>query len=144
MATVRKTARTSPLGQLVRSPSLPVLLTVCAVAIGLAALLPLVQSSGATSINGRIQLLQQEKADRQAQLHELELEVARLGSLDRIEKEAKERLHMTPPKETHYLSVDQPAPEERRLPSRFLSEEAPPEAPGSSLWGRLFGWLSLP
>ncbi len=144
MATAHKTERTSALGDLARSPSWPVLLTVCGFAIGLAALLPLVQSSDATSINGRIQQLEQDRSDWQARLHELELEVAGLGSLDRIEREGRERLHMAPPKDIRYLTVDQPPPEQRRLPSRFLPQQAEEKESGSSLWGRLFGWMSLP
>src|SRR3990172_8810972 len=143
MATAHKTQKTSALGELLRSPSLPVLLIAAAVAIGLAALLSLVQSSDATSTNGNIQRLEQEKADWQARLHELELGGAGPGSLDRIEREAIQRLHMKAPEEMHYITVDVPAPEERRLPSRFLPPQTKPEESGSSAWDKLFGWFPL-
>lgn len=144
MATAPKAQRESALAQLLRSPSLPVLLTVCAVAVGLAALIPLIQSSVATTTNSNVQRLEQERIDWEARLHELELDVATMGSLDRIEREAISRLRMTPPKETRYITVDVPAPEQRRLPSRFLPPEPAPEEPGPSIWERLFGWLPVP
>jgi len=144
LATAPKAQRESALAQLLRSPSLPVLLTVCAVAVGLAALIPLIQSSVATTTNSNVQRLEQERIDWEARLHELELDVATMGSLDRIEREAISRLRMTPPKETRYITVDVPAPEQRRLPSRFLPPEPTPEEPGPSIWHRLFGWLPVP
>ena len=144
MATAPKAHRESAFIQALRSPSLPVLLTLCAVAVGLAAFIPLIQSSVATTTNSNVQRLDQERIDWEARLHELELDVATMGSLDRIEREAIERLHMTPPQETRYTTVDVPAPEQRRLPSRFLPPEPAPEEPGSSIWEHLFGWLPLP
>ena len=144
MASAPKAQREGALAQLLRSPNLPVLLTVCAVAVGLAALIPLIQSSLATTTNSNVQRLEQEQIDWEARLHELELDVATLGSLDRIESEATSRLHMTPPKETRYITVDVPAPEQRRLPSRFLPPEPAQKEPGPSIWKRLFGWLPLP
>ncbi len=144
MATAPKAHRESAVIQALLSPSLPVLLTLCAVAVGLAALIPLIQSSVATTTNSNVQRLEQERIDWEARLHELELEVATMGSLERIENEAVSRLHMTPPKETRYITVDVPAPEERRLPSRFLPPEPKLEEPGPSVWERLFGWLPVP
>jgi hypothetical protein len=126
------------------SPNLPVILIVAAMAVGLAALLPLVQTSGATTTAGRIRELQQERRDWQAQLHEQEVRVAQMGSLERIEREARERLKMVPPTEIHYFSVDASAPEPHRLPSRFLPEEPADSEPGSSLWEDIAGWLPLP
>ena len=144
MATAQKTHKASAIGELLRSPSLPALLIVAAMVIGLAALLPLVQSSDATSINGNIQKLEQDKADWQARLHEIELEVAGLGSLDRVEREATQRLHMKPPQSVQYITVDVPAPAEHRLPSRFLPPQPEPQQSGSSIWHKLFGWFPLP
>lgn len=144
MATAHETQKTSALTEALRSPSLPVLLISSTVAIGLAALLPLLQSSDATTTNGNIQRLEQRIADRQARLHEIELEVASQNSLDRIEREAIERLGMRVPDETLYITVDGPAPEEQRLPSRFLPERAERQESGSSVWDKLFGWFPLP
>jgi hypothetical protein len=137
----RPQARTAP-GFL--TGNLPVILIVAAMVVGLAALLPLVQTSGATTAAGRIRQLEQERRDWQAQLHEQEVRVAQLGSLERIEKEARERLKMVPPAETHYFRVDAPAPAPHRLPSRFLPEEPPDTDTGASLWEDIAGWLPFP
>jgi cell division protein FtsL len=139
MAAVDKHERVLP--GLVHSPNLAVVLIVAAMIVGFAAMLPLVQSSGATSRAGRIQQMQDEKNGLQARLRELELEVAGLGSLDRIEHEAKARLQMEPAKETHYIAVDAPPPEEDKLPSRYLPAERPETPDDSSLVDDLFGWL---
>ncbi len=141
MATLRKAQARAAISELVDSFSLPVLLIVAAVVVGVAALLPLVQSSGATSTAGQIQQLEQERTDWQARLRELELEVASLGSLDRIDKEARTRLSMEPPQEMRYLSIDAAPPEKRKLPSRFLPPEHQQIESGSSLWEGLFGWI---
>jgi hypothetical protein len=124
--------------------TLPIVLIVATVAIGIAALLPLVQSSGVTTTGGRIWQLEQERSDWQARLQAQEVEVARLGSLERIDKEARERLKMVPPKEVHYITVDVPGPAPNRVPSRFL-EDPPEEAGGGdSLWEEIGSWLPIP
>lgn len=124
--------------------NLPVLLTVAAMVVGLAALLPLVQSSDATTTAGNIQLLEQQQTDWQARLRELELQVASLGSLDRIQAEAVQRLKMVPPQEIHYIAVPAPAPQQSKLPNRYLPPAQPSQHSGSSLWSDLFGWVPLP
>ncbi len=139
MATVRKEQRTAL--DLHHAGTLPVILILAALVVGLTALLPLVQSSGATSTAGDVERLQQERQDWQARLHELEVDVATLGSLARIEKEARVRLGMTRPKETHYITVDAPPPEERKLPARYLPPDDRAREPGNSVWDALFGWL---
>jgi hypothetical protein len=123
---------------------MPVLLTLAALIVGIAALLPLVQSSGVTTTAGQIRLLEQERAGWQARLRELEVQIAEMGSLNRIEREAKLRFKMTKPERVHYLTVDAPPPEERRLPSHFLPAEPAHRETGSSLWDDIFGWFPLP
>ncbi len=140
MATAQKNERAIP--GVAQSPGLPVILTVAAVIVGFAAMLPLVQSSGATSTAGKIQRMEQEKAGMQARLRELELEVAELGSLSRVETEAKTRLEMEAPKEVHYLPVDAAPPEERKLPSRFLPPERRETTHDSSLLDDVVDWLT--
>ena len=131
-------------GGLLGAANLPVILLIAAMVVGLAALLPLVQSSGATTVAGNIEALEQERSDWQARLHEQEVHVAQMGSLDRIEQEARNRLHMGPPAETHYITVDAPAPAPRRIPSRFLPPVQEHQAAGSSLWEDVLGWLPVP
>jgi cell division protein FtsL len=141
MATLPKHGRASAIAGAFGYAGMPGVLIIAALVVGMAALLPLLQSSGATSTAGNIQKLESEKRDWQARIRELELEVATLGSLDRIEREARARLGMTTPKEVRYIYVDQPPPEERRLPSRFLPEAPPPPHRGEPLLDQLFGWI---
>jgi cell division protein FtsL len=114
------------------------------VVIGLAGLLPLIQSSRVTSTSSDIRRLERTRNDWQARLQELQAGVAFLGSLDRIEKEARERLGMAPPSETVYVIVDAPAPETQLVPLRFLppKNEQPPQE--DSWWESLLDKLPLP
>lgn len=124
--------------------TLPVVLIIAAMIVGMAAFLPLVQSSGATTTGGNIRRLEQEREDWSARLQEQEITVAELGSLTRIEQEARTRLKMAPPEEVHYIRVDAPAPAPHRLPSRYLPEQPGHTDAGSSLWEDAFGWLPIP
>jgi len=145
LATLDKLDRTAHWPERVPRPSLAVVVIIAAIAVGLAALFPLIQSSGATTTNGRLQRLRQEQADWEALSQELEVEVATLGGLERIEQEAKRRFQMVPAQETIYLPVDVAGPEPPKLPSRFLPQpERPPPAKGSSIWDKLFGWIPWP
>ena len=72
----------------------------------------------------------------------LELEVAGLGSLNRIEAEAKTRFGMGPPTQLHYIAVDAPAPEPKKLPSRYYSAAPDEESNSSSLFEDIADWLT--
>lgn len=143
MAANRGQARTA-IPEVLHGTSLPVVLIVAAVLVGIAALLPLVQNSIATSTGGSISRLEQQREDWKARLNEQEIRVAQLGSLERIEREARDRLKMVEPAEVTYLSVDAAAPAPHKLPSRYLPPEQPPADTGSSLWEDALGWLPLP
>lgn len=127
-----------------RGTTLPVLLIGATLAVGVAGLLPLVQSSGVTTTGGRVWQLEQQRNDWQARLQEQEVEVAHLGSLERIEKEARERLKMAPPTEIHYISVDVLGPAPNRIPSRFLDDRPKESGAGDNLWEEIASWLPLP
>ncbi len=114
--------------------SLPLILLIAAMIVGLAALLPLVQSSGATTTAGSITQLQQQHDDWQARLEEEQAKVARLSSLNTIRQEATTRLKMVEPAEKRYITVDAAAPAPDPLPSRFLPQQQPAPAAGKSLW----------
>jgi hypothetical protein len=129
------------LPQALHGGSLPIVLILAAMVVGIAALLPLLQNSIATSTGGNISRLEQEREDWRARLHEQEVHVAQLGSLDRIEREARARLKMTAPEEVIHLNVDAPPPAPRRLPSRFLPHSQQQPGSGSSLWDDLTGWI---
>lgn len=137
-------SRAASIGGLLHNTSLPSIITIAALVVGLAALLPLVLSSGATTTAGNVQLLQQQKVEWEARVRELELEVARMGSLDRIEQEAIKRWKMAPPREVHYVTVDAPPPEAPKLPSRYLPPETGEKAGGTSFWGEILSWLPWP
>lgn len=127
-----------------RQLSLPSLVTICLVVIGLAGLLPLMLSSQVTSTSNDIRHLERSRDDWQARLQELQAEVAFLGSLDRIEKEARERLGMAPPSETVYVIVDAPAPETQLVPLRFLPSKSEQPHQEDSWWESLLAKLPLP
>lgn len=103
--------------------SLPIILLVAAMIVGLAALLPLVQSSGATTTVGDITTLQRQRDDWQTRLEEEQLKVAQMSSLNAIRKIAVERLHMGDADDIRYITVDAPPPAPGSVPSRLLPEE---------------------
>ncbi|MCH7522270.1 MAG: cell division protein FtsL [Chloroflexi bacterium] len=143
MATIQRTGR-HIVSDLLRSPNMPTLLIISALVIGAAALIPLVQSSIATTTNGNVRLLEQQRDDWQAQTQELELDVATMAGLNRIENEAREGLKMVEPKETRYITVPVEAPAPRRLPSRYLPPTADEREAEPSAWKKLLDWLPLP
>ncbi|MDP2950055.1 MAG: septum formation initiator family protein [Chloroflexota bacterium] len=123
---------------------MPAVLTIALVAIAVAAVLPLLQSSQATTISDNVRQLERARNDWQARTHELEAEIATLGSLDHIEKEARERLGMVPPTDTIYLIVDVPSPPEQFVPLRFLPPKQKKAEKAQSWWESLLDQLPLP
>ena len=121
-----------------RPLSMPVVLTIALVAVGLAALLPLLQSSQTTTTGYNIRQLDRERNDWEARIHELEAEIASLAALDRVEKEARQRLNMQAPEQTVYLSVDVASPESQPVPDRFLPPKKQESAKEDQSW-----WQSL-
>ena len=127
-----------------RQPGLPSLVITCVVVIGLAGLLPLLLSSMVIHTSGDVRQLEGVRNDWNARIQELEAEIAVLGSLDRIEKEARGRLGMVPPDETVYITVDQPAPEKQIVPLRFLLPKKDQSQRDESLWESIIGMFHLP
>jgi len=120
---------------------MPIILVVAAMIVGLAALLPLVQSSGATTAVGDITTLQRERDDWQTRLEEEQLKVAQMSSLSAIRKIAVERLHMGEADDIRYITVDAPAPAAESVPSRLLPEEQEPSQTENSLLDDIIGLL---
>ncbi len=143
MTTARRTDRHT-LSGLLRSPNMPTLLIISALAIGAAALIPLVQSSIATSTIGNVHQLEQQRDDWRARIQELELDVATMASLDRIERAARTELKLIEPKETRYITLAAEAPEPRRLPSRYLPPKTDERESRPGIWRQLLDWLPLP
>jgi len=137
------TARRQPATDaMFRSSALPVLLILAAMAIGVSALLPLIQSSSATSTAGDVRALEAEHADQRARLRALELEVAGLGSLSHIEAEAAARFGMKPPTQLHYIAIDAPGPEPRKLPTRYYRTEPEEPSDSASLIEDILDWVT--
>ena len=137
----RSSTQRTPGGSL----SLPLLLTLAVIAIGLAGSLALLPSSQATSTSYRIRQLEMTRNDWQARIQELEAETASLRSLDRIDLDALARLGLVTPTKTIYLTVDVPAPETQILPTRFMpTREEKPQKDRQSLWESLLDFLPLP
>jgi cell division protein FtsB len=142
MASSRNNARSIP--QAIPGGNVPVVILIATLIVGVAALLPLVQNSLATSTGGAISDLEREREDWQARLHEQEVAVAQLGSLDRIEEQAKNRLHMVEPEDVTYITVDAQAPAPHKLPSRYLPPDEGQSGGGSSLLHDIISWIPTP
>jgi len=85
--------------------------------------------------------LQRELLEWETKLKELEAHLAYLASLQRIEKEAEERLHMAPPQETIYVRVDVPPFSIPTLPSRYLPPATEVEEKSTPWWRKLINSL---
>jgi len=121
--------------------SLPRILVLAFGAVALLGLLQVIQTSGATSTSYTIQHLEQDRQDWSAQVHRLEAEVATLTSLERVEREARDRLGMAPAENVLYLEVDVPPPQQQLLPRRFSASEPGAGEPGTSWWQALLKLL---
>ena len=116
-------------------------------AFGVLALLGLLQVSqvgDATSTGYSIRRLERERQDWDAQVRQLEAEVAALTSLDRVEREARNRLGLVPAKQRLYLDVSLAPPDQQLVPRRYLSlEEGAPsgQTSGGSWWRSLLKLL---
>ena len=110
-------------------------------AVALLGLLQVIQTSDATSTSYTIRHLEQERQDWSAQVHRLEAEVATLASLERVEREARDRLGMVPAEKVLYLDVDVPPPQQQLLPRRFSASKPSVDEPGTSWWQALLKLL---
>lgn len=108
-----------------RRVGLPGLGIVAATLVAAAALLPVAQSSSTTSTGRQIQTLERERADLLASMYATQSDIASLGSVERIDREARERLGMVPADRWMYVSVAN-APPAARMPARYLNQESAP------------------
>lgn len=127
---VRQQARGRSLPGVLRIPSAG--MVAAATLVAAAALLPVVQSSSATTAGYETRRLESQKADLQAAIYNAQTEIAQLGSLERIDREARGRLGMVPVERTVSVQVTEPAPATSALPARFLpsatEQPHPPKA----------------
>ena len=120
-------------------------LIIAIVAIGLAAVVPLTQFSGSTVTNARLQQLSQEKADWNARIHEIQVDIATMGGLSHIATQAQYRFQMVQPDESIYIEVDSSIPSSEAMPSRFMDTGSPDrQIEEDSLVEKLFGWIPIP
>jgi cell division protein FtsL len=101
------------------------------------------QFSRLTSTGYEINELNRVRAEKQAENHALEAEVAGLSSLARVDLEARTRLHLEPAQQKLYIIVNHEVPDRQTLPTRFLPPDAPDlEQPNEPIWKRFL--KSLP
>jgi hypothetical protein len=93
-----------------------------ALALGFAGL-QVNQFSRVTTTGYAIGELERTRAEKLAEVHELEAEVAHLSSLARVDFEARTRLRMEPATRRLYIAVNQPPPQRQTLPTRYLPED---------------------
>jgi hypothetical protein len=109
-----------PAPRVLRLPSLGILAASGLVAG--AALMPVVQTSNATTTGYENRRMEARKTDIQAAIYNAQTEIAQLGSLERIDKEARGRLGMVPADRSTIVTVQEAAPEQRQVPARFLPQ----------------------
>jgi cell division protein FtsL len=119
------------------------IIVVCLMA-AIIALLQVVQSSSFARTGSQLQQLQQQRADLRAQIHQLEADVAALSSLDRIERNAVDRLGMMPAVRTDYISVPVEAPEGPLLPRPFMARTPPEPDSGAAWWEKVLRAIPRP
>ncbi len=110
---------------------------------GMSALLPVLQNSSATSRGYRVQSLQARQAELNGQIGELESEVARLTSQERIERRALEN-GLGPSSNPIFITVEVPGPAPAKIPAELLPSPQPRAAGAEPWWRSLFRWLPLP
>lgn len=104
----------NPLGR-IDARSIPRFVFVSGLGISVVSMLLLFQTSGVTSKGYDIQSLEAQR-DHLLQLnYQLDADIAKLESLDRIEREAKSKLKMVSPTSFVYISVPVPSPEYRPI-----------------------------
>ncbi|MGI8926027.1 MAG: hypothetical protein ACR2HN_05190 [Tepidiformaceae bacterium] len=107
---------------------------------GASAMLPVLQNSSATSRGFRAQSLDARRIELGGQIAQLESEVARLTSLERIERRAGE-LGLGPTSDPIYISIDVPGPAPAKIASEYLPGPRPSGSQPEPWWRSLLGWL---
>jgi cell division protein FtsL len=112
--------------------------------VAIIALLQVVMSSSFAHTGAKLQTLEAQRSDLQAQIYDLEAEVAALASLERTERMARERLGMIPAKNLSYLSVEVEAPSGPLLPRPLLDLDAPDQSDPAPWWRTILDQLPEP
>lgn len=120
-------------------------LVAAAAVVVLVAVAQVVQTSRATTASFKIEQLQQQELELETSVSQLEVEVARLSSLARIQQEAK-RLGLGAPVSREIVEVSVPGPsgDSAQIPARLLPADEADTAAGeqtSTWWDDLLGYL---
>ena len=112
------------------------------------ALAQLVQTSRATTASFKIEQLQKQRLELETSVSQLEVQVAGLSSLARIQQEAQ-RLGLGPPASREVVEVSVPGPsgDSAQIPARLLQTEPNENQAGeqkSSRWDGLLDSLPFP
>ena len=136
MAVLSRTlARAQPLIRLQLSPVSVAI--IAGVAIVIISMVRMMLVSGLATTSFDIQSLEQQRLERQARVGQLERDVAALQSLERIEREASERLGLVPPQERSSVQVNvAPLPADQQLTTRPSSTAELEADEQSSSWWR--------
>ena len=127
-----------------RKAGLPGLGVLAAGFVAAAALLPVAQSSNATATGHEIRMLERQRADLEARIHTTQADVAALGAVERVEREARGRLGMVPADRWLYVTAAQPAPV-GGIPARYLNDEPAATAGAARPWWKVvLGKLPVP
>lgn len=110
------------------------------------AALPVLQSSSATSRGFDVQSLNARRASLQGEVSLIEADVARLTSLTRIERRAKE-IGLIPASElgveVYYVDVDVAGPAPAKIPAEYLPGPLVNREGPAPWWQSLLDWLPL-
>ena len=143
MALVHRPAWRAPSIRLHRVGGGKLLLGAAIAALIVVALFQVRQLSNVTTTGYELNRLNNERAQKQAENHALEAEVAKLSSLGNVAWKARVNLHMVPAQHTLYIDVNQPVPANVSLPTRFLAEvrgtdaSTPPANDNEPFWKRV-------
>lgn len=107
---------------------------------GMAAMLPVIQNSTATSEGFDLQAYQAQEAELRSQITLLEADVARLTSLKRIERRALE-IGLVEASDPIYVNVNEPGPAPAKLPAEYLPRPEPARPDPEPWWKPLVNWL---
>lgn len=144
MATANRSSQGTEAGGIPLLHNLPLVLALALVVTGLAGLLPLLLSTNATTTSLTIRRLEEVRADWQASNLQLENEIAALGALQHVEREARGRLGMVPAEGTLQVAVEVAGSWTPYVPSRFLPPAAAEPQREQPWWRNLLKLLPIP
>lgn len=144
MSVARRPARQERVRGFSGAFTLPLLIVLALLVMGSAGLWTLAQASDVTERGYRLREMEQARSEWQAKVQRLEIETASLASLERLQREAKQRLAMGPPQNTIYLAVSSQGIDSPHVPARFLLDLPIERPPQRSWWQVLRRLLPLP